>query len=271
MRSTRAQGFTLIELLVVIAIIAILAAILFPVFAQAREKARQISCTSNEKQLGLAVLQYIQDNDEHMPSGVDQNATSTTDYQLGGGWSSEIYPYDKSTGLYHCPDDATPVNGAVVPVSYFFNSNLSGAGNTGAIASIGSPASTVMLSEDSGAANDVTNNATAKPGDAVGNGASNLYSPAANGAIYATGPLGGLGSTFGPGSSASTPQHAKNGANYLLGDGHVKFLKPEKVSPGLNATASTNAPTAGNGLTTGSAAGTGSTSPVSYAATFSAL
>ena len=62
------SGFTLIELLVVIAIIAILAAILFPVFAKAREKARQISCLSNEKQLGLGFLQYAQDNDELLPS-----------------------------------------------------------------------------------------------------------------------------------------------------------------------------------------------------------
>ena len=62
------RGFTLIELLVVIAIIAILAAILFPVFAKAREKARQITCTSNEKQLGLAFLQYVQDYDETYPS-----------------------------------------------------------------------------------------------------------------------------------------------------------------------------------------------------------
>src|ERR1051326_5958910 len=63
------KAFTLIELLVVIAIIAILAAILFPVFAQAREKARQTSCLSNEKQLGLAVMQYLQDYDELLPTG----------------------------------------------------------------------------------------------------------------------------------------------------------------------------------------------------------
>ena len=62
-----AHGFTLIELLVVIAIISILAAILFPVFAKAREKARQIACLSNQKQIGLALFQYVQDNDETYP------------------------------------------------------------------------------------------------------------------------------------------------------------------------------------------------------------
>jgi len=65
--NTTKRGFTLIELLVVIAIIAILAAILFPVFAKVREKARQTSCLSNEKQLGLAITQYVQDYDEKLP------------------------------------------------------------------------------------------------------------------------------------------------------------------------------------------------------------
>src|SRR5262249_11546704 len=67
--SSKSRGFTLIELLVVIAIIAILAAILFPVFAQARESARRVSCVSNEKQIMLATLQYLQDFDEMLPLG----------------------------------------------------------------------------------------------------------------------------------------------------------------------------------------------------------
>ncbi|MCW3060473.1 MAG: prepilin-type N-terminal cleavage/methylation domain [Capsulimonas sp.] len=84
-------GFTLIELLVVIAIIAILAAILFPVFAQAREKARAISCVSNEKQMGLALLQYEQDYDEFMPMGqyLDANGKSYN-------WQGLVQPYVKN-------------------------------------------------------------------------------------------------------------------------------------------------------------------------------
>src|SRR4029078_1315022 len=85
--------FTLIELLVVIAIIAILAAILFPVFAQAREKARAISCLSNTKQAGLAFAMYVQDYEEN--TLCDGN---------GKDWWASIDPYTKNLDVYYCPD-----------------------------------------------------------------------------------------------------------------------------------------------------------------------
>ena len=85
MKKSPIQGFTLIEILVAIAMIAILAAILFPVFAQAREKARQITCLSNQKQLGLGFLQYNQDNDEAFPIGLSNTAAQTEKYK-GNGW-----------------------------------------------------------------------------------------------------------------------------------------------------------------------------------------
>ncbi len=91
-----ANGFTLVELLVVIAIIAILAAILFPVFAKAREKARQTTCLSNEKQLGLAVLQYSADFDEKL---VPITARAFEH------WTKLVYQYVKSYDVYRCPDD----------------------------------------------------------------------------------------------------------------------------------------------------------------------
>ena len=109
-RQPRANGgFTLIEMLVVIAIIAILAAILFPVFAQAREKARQITCTSNLKQFGLAILQYAQDNDESMPTAYKADVSGRPADQSARerlhkwAFMVEIMPYVKSEAHVQVP------------------------------------------------------------------------------------------------------------------------------------------------------------------------
>src|SRR6187401_2552257 len=95
------QGFTLIELLVVIAIIAILAAILFPAFARARENARRASCQSQLKQIGLGIAQYTQDYDEKYPLVyVCYDGTCNSDYQY---WQGLVQPYMKSTQIFVCP------------------------------------------------------------------------------------------------------------------------------------------------------------------------
>jgi prepilin-type N-terminal cleavage/methylation domain-containing protein/prepilin-type processing-associated H-X9-DG protein len=130
--SRQGEGFTLIELLVVIAIIAILAAILFPVFARARESARRASCLSNMTQIGLGIMQYTQDYDEHYPRAWGGTGTGRTGdpndidtdtskpsgiFQINaadGGvadhyrtWMDYIYPYVKSTQLFQCPSHVT--------------------------------------------------------------------------------------------------------------------------------------------------------------------
>ena len=97
----RTTAFTLIELLVVIAIISILAAILFPVFAKVREKARQTACTSNEKQLALGVLMYAQDNDEVLPPVAVKDVAVNVIL-----WPVMLEPYTKSAGLRICPSDS---------------------------------------------------------------------------------------------------------------------------------------------------------------------
>jgi prepilin-type N-terminal cleavage/methylation domain-containing protein len=103
MRIMRRHGFTLIELLVVIAIIAILAAILFPVFAQAREKARQTQCTNNMKQIALAVIQYIQDYDERFPMSI--YLTVQNNQPCIFTLYNAMYPYIKNTDVLLCPSD----------------------------------------------------------------------------------------------------------------------------------------------------------------------
>jgi prepilin-type N-terminal cleavage/methylation domain-containing protein/prepilin-type processing-associated H-X9-DG protein len=114
MRTTRRRAFTLIELLVVIAIIAILAAILFPVFAQARDKARQAACLSNTKQISLGVYMYAQDSDEILPVlGVNAQAR--------GRWQFQIFPYVKNVDVFTCP--SIPANRWVPPAAGALGTN----------------------------------------------------------------------------------------------------------------------------------------------------
>lgn len=101
-------GFTLIELLVVIAIIAILAAILFPVFAQAKTKAKQISCLSNEKQIALAAMQYLNDNDDREPM-VDYFVYPAGQTKQLVTWTIAMQPYVKNWSVFRCPGDASPI------------------------------------------------------------------------------------------------------------------------------------------------------------------
>ena len=265
-----AKGFTLIELLVVIAIIAILAAILFPVFAQAREKARAISCLSNMKQLGLGLIQYQQDADEQGPCGIDA-------YGRGNGWVDQMYPYVKSVNVFHCPDDSsvTVNNGGI---SYGMNANLAVNNSPNPpsalkIAQLSGPASTVQFFEvvnnlyidpsvvgytapaagqQAAPANslpDYYNSTFARDATGYGSGGdgANNYDPngqnAQNGVgitigsepagtlEYATGKIANsLGGDF----SALTGRHT-NAANYVMCDGHAKFLHPAAVCGGITA------------------------------------
>jgi len=228
--ATTKKGFTLIELLVVIAIIAILAAILFPVFAKAREKARQTSCTSNLKQLGLGFIQYVQDYDEKYP-------------QTGNTWPTTIYSYEKSTGVYKCPDDSTQgTPGTNSAVSYFANNQV--LGNSDALES--APASTVLAFDaDTGVTATQQTPAT---------GCSTTCEDYGQETYNSANTLG---------QSNTNPTIHDPEISFLACDGHVKLLRPEKVSPGQ-----TNGSQTGTAVFNSTAAGTSGLAGI-YTLTFS--
>jgi len=247
--------FTLVELLIVIAIISLIAAIMFPVFATAREKARQATCASNLRQLGTAFQQYSQDNDETMPSSA----------YVYIGWAGPIYCYVKSAGVFACPDDQTTPQPRAVggvtyllePVSYAYNQNIlwtpdGGMGIGGAVSQFTSPANTVLLYEVTArqfrsASNPCSYNVAdlSTPREAGGapNGTGNCVSPMGIGAWADDGPQYLQQATGYSGGAQQLPffinqyftgpdgRHSK-GSNYLLCDGHAKWLMGDAVSTG---------------------------------------
>jgi prepilin-type N-terminal cleavage/methylation domain-containing protein/prepilin-type processing-associated H-X9-DG protein len=168
MRERRpAVGFTLIELLVVIAIIAILAAILFPVFAQARAKARQTSCLSNLKQIGTGLYMYVQDYDEVLP-GNDTNAegyglalgfltpNTTNALYTRRNWARDTQPYIKNLGIYRCPSAGprsgynggnAPYNETTDPKGGNTSYAMNGIASDKSLAAIPAPADIIYLRE----------------------------------------------------------------------------------------------------------------------------
>ncbi|HXI16661.1 MAG TPA: DUF1559 domain-containing protein, partial [Chloroflexota bacterium] len=204
-------GFTLIELLVVIAIIAILAAILFPVFARARENGRRASCQSNMKQIGLGLIQYTQDYDEKFPAiVVGYNYWGTGDGK--GPWLTLIQPYVKSLQVLDCPSNPlpSPVGTATYPGPSYAG-NMAGDHNYGngptdppskgifetagrdgvSLASVGSPATTIAVTESD-------------------------WAPQFSSIVI----------DFNSGGPNLLYAGHLSTSNYLFADGHVKALKP---------------------------------------------
>jgi len=246
----KSKGFTLIELLVVIAIIAILAAILFPVFAKVREKARQTSCLSNEKQIGLAIIQYEQDFDSTYPSECDTN--------WHNGWGLTVQPYIKSIDAFHCPDDSKTQTVAGldwadngVAISYAGNGKIiwNGANTCVGVICMGQswlknasqteahvtqPSASIMVAE-------MHDDDVIKAG---GGGTSIYFGPSTDincvswwdGNAYGEEPSG-IGSptaAYPKGANGAVSASHNGLANFLMADGHAKAISPPLTDPNPN-------------------------------------
>ena len=254
------HAFTLIELLVVIAILGLLAAIIFPVFQKVRENGRRTACLSNERQLGIAMMQYAADNGEALPSG--------RYLSNGDKWVTLTYPYVNSFAVFQCLDGVSDAKTSdyigkdstdLFRDGYGLNSDLghtyTTTGSIGkvalhnfgySLAVLTAPARTALFFEvDNGSVYIQSGEVSAADGSTSGDGGMDgTFPPEDQGGApreasypmgsfiaysrYATGNIGGRKLN---GSEGSTPRHAA-GANYIACDGHAVWLRPEQVSGG---------------------------------------
>jgi prepilin-type N-terminal cleavage/methylation domain-containing protein/prepilin-type processing-associated H-X9-DG protein len=253
-RSGPRRAFTLVEILSVIGILAVLTAILLPVFFSVRAKSRQATCASNMRQIGMALLQYAQDHDEQTPNAV--KSFSRIIIPLNQGWGGRIYPYLKKNEVYQCPDDPTTAaldstGRQSYPVSYGLNMNLR---NQPHLASLNAPASTVLLFEVVGDRAQIDQADEGEPGlgpydttSPVGEGSEGslwattkeLITTSAGPVRYATGEMDNHKDSTGNDFYAGQRPRHHDGANYLAADGHLQFLNAKTVSAGYNASAPT--------------------------------
>ena len=209
------KAFTLIELLVVIAIIAILAAILFPVFARARENARRSSCMSNSKQIGLGWMQYAQDYDERVVPATINGCTAAA-----FSWPVLIHPYTKSTQILVCPSQSD----RTISYTYSIIASRSDPAACSSVRTIGSlplAAQTPIFIDGEGinypAGSGTVNQApmffvnTGTPGSLSARALTDPVNPSA-------------GIVYNLGGNVTVSRHF-DGAVYTYADGHVKWLK----------------------------------------------
>jgi prepilin-type N-terminal cleavage/methylation domain-containing protein/prepilin-type processing-associated H-X9-DG protein len=238
-QGNRKRGFTLIELLVVVAIISLLAAILFPVFARARENARRASCLSNVQQMGLAMMQYVQDYDETYPINLYMLPAGTPSSALPDGliwagaagtariyWPQMLYPYHKDMQMFWCPSSSISIASTTGPPSpingqYGANDNvIKAAAPSLKMAAVNSVASTYLFMDAGTISMDPT------------------YAVSSAGAVFY---IPGIGDAGGNCSSISAyPTYSKSqqdcqsgrhfgGVSMAFADGHVKWLKTSVV------------------------------------------
>jgi len=222
-QKSKCKAFTLIELLVVIAIIAILAAILFPVFARARENARRASCQSNLKQIGLGIMMYSQDYDEKLPRANTPSPGSVyPDGSTGTNflWYHQIYPYVKSTQLFICPSTNSTWKGAYGMASGFMPYGYNYELNAGpSLASINQVALMPTIADSTYYLMDATNTCT-------------TASPGQDSTMIC------VSFASGTNHDPPDPRHLDT-FNMLFADGHVKSERTSEWTTG-NAKASTD-------------------------------
>ncbi len=217
-RLGRRNGFTLIELLVVIAIISLLAAILFPVFATARESARASSCLSNLKQIGIGISMYTQDNDERLPLWAvpedPANPTTSNVVQQPNTerWWNKVDLYTKNHQIYSCPSHR---NQAADRVTYNWNQWYNGVH----VAHFTSTANIILVGDrwDTGATSFCAWNGSNPYCSTHGADQNGAYAPAAPPTYRSSGAAQQWSTRI---------THRKTGANYLFADGHAKFQRP---------------------------------------------
>lgn len=245
MQPTNKRGFTLIELLVVIAIIAILAAILFPVFAQARERARAISCISNMKQMGTALFMYNQDYDEKMPAAFINVAP------INGGtvnvipFDSQLMPYIKNVAVFACPSDSSAHNSndfwdgsykiSKPKRSYGYighlntieangddgNTGMSSWGDGNSLAKIDSPADTVSIVESWNTNGGTGDSVMGSPWGALFTGCDTYKLAGRNVPSQGPGDLNAICSNY----NQQPMRGHMNQGNYIFADGHAKVQR----------------------------------------------
>ena len=210
-KTKQKRAFTLIELLVVIAIIAILASILFPVFARARENARRASCMSNLKQIGLGIMMYVQDYDEKYPP------SNITNEGTGYFWWQLLDPYTKSTQLEFCPSATS--QSAPTSLNYGANMLIMRDGRyfdtlpAVSMAAVAAPATTYLIMDSGFYRIDVPKIKTTVSGW---------------GWLPGSGALGATFYNTSPPGDWETGRHF-DGVNVTFADGHTKWLKSSIV------------------------------------------
>ena len=242
----RNRAFTLIELLVVIAIIAILAAILFPVFARARENARRASCQSNLKQIGLGIMQYTQDYDETMPLATfGTSSFGPSQAGVSWKWMDAIYPYVKSEQIFNCPSQTLPYTDTQDNFRSYAYVNPSGSAAAAAPANYGSYGANANYAEANGsykspfgvaiyAPTKVSSIESVATTVAAADSASNNYGLPymIRYAYYIRSIQGTAGSRY---CDSMTERHLET-TNVLFCDGHVKAMKLDALGKSSTTT-----------------------------------